>query len=354
MGRNRLSPGDGNCLITKEKVVSMSYNKYLQSLMEQAKLKNKTIVLPEGEDMRILEAAHLIAAEKVAKLVILGDEAEIKAHFAKQGWSLEGIEIVKPENSPRLAEYTKLLYDLRKDKGLTEEDAAKLALNYNYFGTLMIKSGHADGMVSGANHSTADTVRPALQIIKSAKKGRTVSSFFLLVFGDNPYLLSDCGIVIDPTDREMADIALDAAESALKFGFEPKVAMLSYSTYGSGKGERVDKVKRAVEMAKADLQTEEYKKLNIKLDGELQADAALDGVVAKKKAPGSDVAGQANVLIFPSLEAGNIGYKLLQRLGGCDAYGPLLQGLNAPVNDLSRGALVEDIVGVIAITCLQA
>ena len=167
-------------------------------------------------------------------------------------------------------------------------------------------------------------------------------------------MLSDCGIVIDPTDREMADIALDAAESALKFGFEPKVAMLSYSTYGSGKGERVDKVKRAVEMAKADLQTEEYKKLNIKLDGELQADAALDGVVAKKKAPGSDVAGQANVLIFPSLEAGNIGYKLLQRLGGCDAYGPLLQGLNAPVNDLSRGALVEDIVGVIAITCLQA
>ena len=152
----------------------------------------------------------------------------------------------------------------------------------------------------------------------------------------------------------MADIALDAAESALKFGLEPKVAMLSYSTYGSGKGERVDKVKRAVEMAKADLQTEEYKKLNIKLDGELQADAALDGVVAKKKAPGSDVAGQANVLIFPSLEAGNIGYKLLQRLGGCDAYGPLLQGLNAPVNDLSRGALVEDIVGVIAITCLQA
>ena len=367
MGRNRLSPGDGNCLITKEKVVSMSYNKYLQSLMEQAKLKNKTIVLPEGEDMRILEAAHIIAAERVAKLVILGDEAEIKAHFAKQGWNLGGIEIVKPENSPRLAEYTKLLYDLRKDKGLTEEDAAKLALNYNYFGTLMIKSGHADGMVSGANHSTADTVRPALQIIKSAKKGRAVSSFFLLVFGDKTYLLSDCGIVIDPTDREMADIALDAAESALKFGLEPKVAMLSYSTYGSGKGERVDKVKRAVEMAKADLQTEEVvdkvvealkiaKEMapDIAIDGELQADAALDGVVAKKKAPGSDVAGQANVLIFPSLEAGNIGYKLLQRLGGCDAYGPLLQGLNAPVNDLSRGALVEDIVGVIAITCLQA
>lgn len=341
-------------LSNNEKVMNMSYSNYLKGLMEQAKLKNKTIVLPEGEDLRILEAAHIIAAEKVAKLVILGDEAEIKAHFAKQGWNLDGIEIVKPENSPRLSEYAKLLYELRKDKGLTEEDAAKLALNYNYFGTLMIKSGHADGMVSGANHSTADTVRPALQIIKSAKKGRAVSSFFLLVFGDKPYLLSDCAIVINPSDREMADIALDAAESALKFGMEPKVALLSYSTYGSGKGEQVDKVKRAVEMAKADLQADEYKKFDIKLDGELQADAALDAVVAKKKAPGSDVAGQANVLIFPSLEAGNIGYKLLQRLGGCDAYGPMLQGLNAPVNDLSRGALVEDIVGGIAITCLQA
>ena len=169
-----------------------------------------------------------------------------------------------------------------------------------------------------------------------------------------PYLFSDCAIMINPTDREMADIALDAAESALKFGMEPKVAMLSYSTYGSGKGESVDKVKRATEMAKADLQKPEYQGLNIKLDGEMQADAALNDVVGRKKAPGSEVAGQANVLIFPCLEAGNIGYKMLQRLCGCEAYGPMLQGLNAPVNDLSRGALVEDIVGVIAITALQA
>ena len=267
---------------------------------------------------------------------------------------MDGIEVIKPENSPRLPEYTQLLYELRKEKGLSQEDAAKLALNYNYFGTLMIKSGHADGMVSGANHSTADTVRPALQIIKSAKKGRAVSSCLILVANDKPYLFSDCAIMINPTDREMADIALDAAESALKFGMEPKVAMLSYSTYGSGKGESVDKVKRATEMAKADLQKPEYQGLNIKLDGEMQADAALNDVVGRKKAPGSEVAGQANVLIFPCLEAGNIGYKMLQRLCGCEAYGPMLQGLNAPVNDLSRGALVEDIVGVIAITALQA
>ncbi len=332
----------------------MSYSNYLKSLLEKAGTKNKTIVLPEGEDVRVLEAAHIAASAKAAKLVILGEKAEIEAYFSGRGWEMSGIEVIKPETSPRLPEYTKLLYELRKDKGLSEEDAAKLALNYNYFGTLMIKSGHADGMVSGANHSTADTVRPALQIIKSAKKGRSVSSFFLLVFGDTPYLLSDCAIVIDPSEREMADIALDAAESALKFGMTPKVAMLSYSTFGSGKGERVDKVKKAVELAKADLQTEAYKSLGIELDGEMQADAALDEVVGRKKAPGSNVAGQANVLVFPSLEAGNIGYKLLQRLGGCAAFGPVLQGLNAPVSDLSRGALVEDIVGVIAITCLQA
>ena len=332
----------------------MAYSKYLRGLMDKAKLLHKTIVLPEGEDLRILEAAHIIASENVAKIIILGNEDEIKNHFASKGWSLDGISIIKPENSSHLKEYTNLLYELRKDKGLTMEAAEKLALNYNYFGTLMIKAGHADGMVSGANHSTADTVRPALQIIKSAKKGRSVSSCLIMVSNDKPYLFSDCAIVINPTDREMADIALDAAESALKFGIEANVAMLSYSTYGSGKGDGVDKVKCATELAQADLKSDDYKDLPIRIDGEMQADAALDAVVAKKKAPASEVAGKARVLIFPSLEAGNIGYKLLQRLGGCEAYGPMLQGLNAPVNDLSRGALVDDIVGVIAITALQA
>lgn len=332
----------------------MVKSKYITSLMAKAKQNLKTIVLPEGEDERVLEAAHIVSEEKVAKIVILGDVAQMQAHFAQKGWSTNGIEFIKPEESPRLAEYTELLYELRKEKGLTKEDAAKLALNYNYFGTLMIKSGHADGMVSGANHSTADTVRPALQIIKAAKKGGSASSFFIMISNDKPYIFSDCGVIINPTDKELADIALNAAETAILLGIEPNVAMLSFSTKGSAKGDEVDKVKRATQMALDALQTDEYKNLGIKIDGELQVDAALDSVVASKKAPNSDVAGKARVLVFPNLDAGNIGYKLLQRLGGCEAYGPILQGLNAPVNDLSRGCFAEDVVGAIVITCIQA
>ncbi|MBQ9270721.1 MAG: phosphate acetyltransferase [Alphaproteobacteria bacterium] len=332
----------------------MVKSKYITSLLAKAKQNLKTIVLPEGEDERVLEAAHIINEEGAAKIIILGDTAQMKAHFASKGWNTDGIEFIKPEESPRLSEYTELLYELRKEKGLSHEDAAKLALNYNYFGTLMIKSGHADGMVSGANHSTADTVRPALQIIKAAKKGGSASSFFIMLSNDTPYIFSDCGIIINPTDKELADIALNAAQTAILFGIEPNVAMLSFSTKGSGKGDEVEKVKRATQIALEALQTEEYKNLGIKLDGELQADAALDAVVAAKKAPSSNVAGKVRVLVFPTLEAGNISYKLLQRLGGCEAYGPILQGLNAPVNDLSRGCFAEDIVGAIAITCLQA
>lgn len=332
----------------------MIKSEYIKSLLKTAKQNVKTIVLPEGEDKRVLEAAHIVASEGAAKIVILGNKAEIEAFFAQNGWDLNGIEIIKPEESANLAAYTDLLYELRKEKGLSREDAAKLALNYNYFGTLMIKSGHADGMVSGANHSTADTVRPALQIIKSAKKGHSASSFFIMLSNNVPYIFTDCGIIINPTDKELADIALDAAETAIHFGIEPKVAMLSFSTKGSGKGDEVEKVKRATQMAQEALLTDEYKNMGIEIDGELQADAALDTVVAAKKAPNSKVAGHARVLVFPTLEAGNISYKLLQRLGGCEAYGPILQGLNAPVNDLSRGCFAEDVVGAIAITCLQA
>ena len=332
----------------------MIKSEYIKSLLKTAKQNVKTIVLPEGEDKRVLEAAHIVASEGAAKIVILGNKAEIEAFFAQNGWDLNGIEIIKPEESANLSAYTDLLYELRKEKGLSREDAAKLALNYNYFGTLMIKSGHADGMVSGANHSTADTVRPALQIIKSAKKGHSASSFFIMLSNNVPYIFTDCGIIINPTDKELADIALDAAETAIHFGIEPKVAMLSFSTKGSGKGDEVEKVKRATQMAQEALLTDEYKNMGIEIDGELQADAALDTVVAAKKAPNSKVAGHARVLVFPTLEAGNISYKLLQRLGGCEAYGPILQGLNAPVNDLSRGCFAEDVVGAIAITCLQA
>ncbi|MBQ7633668.1 MAG: phosphate acetyltransferase [Alphaproteobacteria bacterium] len=332
----------------------MVKSKYINSLLARAKENVKTIVLPEGEDERVLEAAHIISDEGAAKIIILGDIKQMNDYFTQKGWSTKNIEFIKPEESPRLTEYTELLYELRKEKGLSHEDAVALAKNYNYFGTLMIKSGHADGMVSGANHSTADTVRPALQIIKSAKKGANVSSFFIMLSNDVPYIFSDCGVIINPTDKELADIALNAAQTAILFGIEPNVAMLSFSTKGSGKGDEVEKVKRATQMALEALQNDEYKNLGIKLDGELQADAALDEVVAAKKAPNSNVSGKARVLIFPNLEAGNICYKMLQRLGGCEAYGPILQGLNAPINDLSRGCFAEDVVGAIAITCIQA
>lgn len=332
----------------------MITSNYLNNLVQKAKQYQKTIVLPEGEDERILKAAHIIAEEEVANLIILGEETQIKEYFAKNNWSMNRISVIKPETSPKLQDYANLLFELRKAKGMTEEQALETAKNYNYFGTLMVKAGDADGMLSGANHSTADTVRPALQIIKSAHKDRGVSAALISVKDGEAYLLSDCAVVIDPTDKELCDIALTSAETALQFGIEPRIAMLSYSTRSSGKGDSVDKVKRATLMAQEALKTEEYAGKGIELDGEMQADAALDAVVANKKAPDSHVAGKAKVLIFPNLDAGNIGYKLLQRIGGCESYGPMLQGLNAPVNDLSRGALVEDIVGMIAITALQS
>lgn len=257
----------------------MKTTKFLDSILQRAAQNFKTIVLPEGEDERILEAAHHIAANKAAKLIILGNPEEIKAYYAKNNWSLENIELLKPENSPKLEEYANLLYELRKAKGMTIEEARKMALNYNYFGTLMIKAGDADGMVSGANHSTADTVRPALQIIKSAHKDRSVSSAVVLVANDKPYIFSDCAIIINPSEQELADMALASAETAIKFGLDPKVAMLSYSTYGSGSGGMVDKVRNATKIAQEMLENSELKGKAL-IDGELQADAALDSVVA--------------------------------------------------------------------------
>ncbi len=332
----------------------MKISPFLNSLLNRASKEPKTIVLPEGEDERILQAAHIVAEKKAARMIILGNPDEIKTYYDKNNWNLDGIELMRPEDSEKLESYARLLYELRKSKGMTPNDAKKLTLNYNYFGTLMIKARDADGMVSGANHSTADTVRPALQIIKSTHKDRSVSSALILVANNKPYIFSDCAIIINPSEQELADMALASSETALKFGIEPKVAMLSYSTRGSGTGAMVDKMRNATKLAQELLKSDEYKNLPIMIDGEMQADAALDMVVAKKKAPDSQVAGHANVLIFPCLEVGNISYKLLQRLCGCEAYGPMLQGLNAPVNDLSRGALTEDIVGMIAITAIQA
>ncbi len=331
----------------------MLESQYINSIIAKAQKLNKTIVLPEGEDARVREAAYTIASQKIAKIILLGEEEMIKAEFAKNNWSLDNIELINPETSPNLAEYTELLYNLRKEKGLSREDAEKLAKSGNYFGTLMMKSGHADGMVSGACHSTADTVRPALQIIKSSRKDRGVSSVFIMVANNKPYYMADCAITINPNEKELADIALQTAETMIQFGEEPKIALLSYSTYGSGKGESVDKVCNATKLVKEALKSEEYADKNIHIDGELQADAALDTAVGQFKAPGSDVAGFANGLIFPDINAGNISCKILQRLGGAEAYGPVLQGLNAPINDLSRGCVADDIVGLVAITILQ-
>ena len=332
----------------------MTQTAFIQKLIAKSQQNIKTIVLPEGEDERVLQAAHEIASLKAAKLVVLGNVAEIKAYFDGKGWNTDGIEIIEPEKSPKLNQYADMFYELRKEKGVTPEDALKQMSNYNYFGTMMIKAGDADGMVSGANHSTADTVRPALQIIKSRQKGRSVSSGFIIVAQGEPFVFSDCAVIIDPTAKELADIALDAAETAIQFDIEPNVAMLSFSTKGSAKHEKIDKVVEATKLAQQQLELPEYQNRGIKIDGELQLDAAVDAIVAAKKAKGSEVAGKARVLIFPDINAGNIGYKLCQRLGGAEAYGPFLQGLKAPVNDLSRGALVEDIVGMIALTCVQA
>ena len=327
---------------------------YLNSLIEKAKTLNKTIVLPEGEDERVLEAGYIAATQGVADIIILGDDEKIKQYYAKKDHRPENLKIINPLKSDKLEAYTKLLYEIRKEKGMSEEEAAKTAKINTFFGTLMVKAGDASGMVSGAAHSTADTVRPALQIVKSARKDRGVSSFFIIVSDNKPYILSDAGLVINPDEKELAGIAITAAESAILFGIKPNVAMLSFSTKGSAKGPEVEKVVNATKIAQKILATEEYKNSPIKVDGELQGDAALVMEVGAKKAPNSDVAGKAEVLIVPNLDTGNICYKLLQRLGHCEAYGPILQGLNAPINDLSRGAFVEDIVGAIAITCIQA
>lgn len=330
-------------------------NKYLEDIVAKAKPYFKTIVLPEGEDIRVLEAAHIMNKEKAAKMIILGNISEIEGKFKANNWILDGITLVNPETSEKLGEYTNLLFELRKDKGMTFEQAQQIVLNHNYFGTLMVKSGDADGMVSGANHSTADTVRPALQIIKSAKTGRIACSFFIVVTPEGKeFFFSDCGIVVDPSAKELAEIAIITAETMLQFGKTPRLAMLSFSTNGSAKAPLVDKVKEATKLAKEMLAADEYKNKDILLDGEMQVDTALSETVAKKKFPESPVAGYANGLIFPSLDAGNIGYKIAQRIGGCQAFGPILQGLNSPINDLSRGSLVEDIIGTIAITALQA
>jgi phosphate acetyltransferase len=331
----------------------MGRSLFIQQIIDAAKVDLRSIVLPEGSDERVLEAANIINQEGIAAITLLGDDREICAAFSAKGWSLDGINVINPETSDRLQDYADRFYDLRKEKGVTPEQALEAVKQVNYFGMMMMHAGEADGLVSGAAHSTADTVRPALQIIKSATKGATVSSFFIMDVADKTYIFSDCALVVNPTSEQLADIAIDSAVSAMNYGIPPKVALLSYSSYGSGKGEMVEKVSKAVELAQAKIEAEHADK-GIVIDGELQADSAIVPGVAQTKAPESPLGGEARVLIFPDLNAANIGYKLVQRLAGAGAYGPVLQGLNKPVNDLSRGCYVEDIVGTVALTALQA
>lgn len=331
----------------------MGRSTFIQQIIDTAKLKQRNIVLPEGNDERVLEAANIINQEKIAAITVLGDEKKIADWFAGKGYALAGITVIDPKNSPKLEEYANTFYELRKTKGISKELALETVKQVNYYGMMIMHAGDADGLVSGAAHSTADTVRPALQIIKSAKKGSTVSSFFIMDVANTPYIFSDCALVENPTAEQLAAIAVDSALSGMAYGVPPRVALLSYSTRGSGKSEMVDKVALATALAKQKV-AEEYADRGIVIDGELQADAAIVAGVAQKKCPDSPLGGGARVLIFPDLNAANIGYKLVERLAGAGAYGPVLQGLNKPVNDLSRGCSTEDIVGTVALTALQA
>ena len=324
----------------------------IDKIKAKAKADLKHIVLPEGEEVRNVQAAVMIRDQGLAKLTLLGDPAKVKE--VSGGADLTDIEIVNPADSDKLALYAATLYDLRKAKGMTEEEAARKVTDPMYYGIMMVKLGDADGLVSGAIHSTGDMLRPALQIIKSKPGMKTVSSCFLMElkdksFGDDGVMIfSDCGVIPDPDAEQLANIALGAADSARSLaGMEPRVAMLSFSTKGSAKHDDVTKVQEATRIAH-EMAPE------LELDGELQLDAALVEKVGQLKAPGSKVAGHANTLVFPDLGAGNIGYKLVQRLAHAEAYGPILQGIAKPCNDLSRGCSAEDIVATVAITACQA
>lgn len=323
---------------------------FLSTMIDRAKSDKKTIVLPEGNDDRILEAARKVVDQGIANIIVVGDPAEI----ASKGFNLEGVQVVDNTSGELREELAEGLFELRKAKGMTIEGARSLMDNVMYFSTMLLKTGRADGLVGGACHATKDVLQPALRIIKTAPGSKLVSSFFVMevpecAFGDEgTFMFADCAVCIQPSAEELSEIAVATAKSYERvIGSTPRVAMLSHSSYGSVKDADTEKVTSALAMAKE--KAPEYA-----IDGELQADAALVPSVAASKAPDSPVAGKANVLVFPDLDAANIGYKLVQRLAKAEAYGPILQGLGAPMNDLSRGCSADDVVGVVAITAVQA
>ena len=327
---------------------------FIDELKNKAKQDIKTIILTESEDKRVLKAAQKVKEEGFANIILIGNEDEADKLAKENNIDISGIQIINPETSEKFEEYANAFYELRKAKGMTIEKARETLKDNMYFGTMMVKQGDADGLVSGACHSTANTLRPALQILKTAPGTKLVSAFFLMVvpnceYGENGiFIFGDSGLVENPTPDELSEIAISSSKSFEQLtGKEAKVAMLSYSTYGSAHSELTEKVIEGTKLLKE-------KMPNLICDGELQLDAAIIPEIAASKAPGSEVAGQANTLIFPNLDAGNIGYKLVQRLAKAEAYGPLCQGIARPVNDLSRGCNSDDIAGVVAITAVQA
>ena len=321
-------------------------------LIDILKKSPKKIVFTEGTDPRILEAASRLLASNFLHPILIGVPEEIYAAAEESGFNIRGAEIADPANYDRMDEMVDLFCELRKSKGVTPEQARKTLSQANYFGTMLVKMGVADALLGGATYSTADTVRPALQLIKTKPGNSIVSSCFIMVrpsaTGENEVLaMGDCAINIKPTEDELVEIGIECAECAKIFGVDPKIAYLSYSTLGSGKGEDVDKMRNAAAKAKA-------KAPNLMIEGEIQFDAAVDPRVARTKCKDSEVAGHANTFIFPDINAGNIGYKIAQRLGNFDAYGPILLGLNAPINDLSRGCNAEEVYSMAIITAALA
>ncbi len=323
---------------------------FLNDMVARAKADRQTIVLAEGDDERTLKAAEQLLAQDVADLIILGDADAI----ARSGYALDGAELIDPATSDLCEELALELFRIREHKGMTAEQAAELIHDVLYFGVMLVKTERADGMVAGACHSTGDVLRPCLQVLKTAPGTKLVSSFFIMVVpdcdlgADGTFLFADCGLEVQPDAERLAHIAVNSARSfETLIGREPYVAMLAHSTYGSAKNDDAAKVVEATRIARELAPS-------AAIDGELQLDAALCADVAASKCPASEVAGRANVLVFPDLDAGNIGYKLVQRLAKAEAYGPITQGIAAPVNDLSRGCSAEDIFGVAAITCVQA
>ena len=318
----------------------------IENLRSKVRASKPEIVFPEGDDARILRAAIRLNEDGDIKPIVLGDKKELEALAEKEGVKLGDLEILDPANYEAKDEMIKAFVERRKGKA-TEEQAAEILKDHNYFGTMLIYMGKAKGLVSGAAHTTADTVRPALQIIKTKEGYKRCSGAFIMLRGEEMYLMADCAINIDLDAEGLAEVAVVSNETARQFGMDPKIAMLSFSTKGSASHDRVTMVAEATKMAKE-------KNPNMAIDGELQFDAAFVESVAKKKAPGSEVAGHANVFIFPNIEAGNIGYKIAQRFGGFEAIGPILQGLNAPVNDLSRGCVEDEVYSLAIITAAQA